>query len=176
MESAASSYLTFISAWCSRRNSELLLSCRCMAMCSRVCPSDMVSLMEAPEPSSWAAIVCMPGKETSPDVIHAQRFPLPQHLTTTDIPSQLLKASSFPLDLTGLTQTERLFHNQMISSLSSFFLAPSLPPSPASDSCQSADMSGPGTALPVHNARPSTVWSRESLRLKSGMICKLLVA
>lgn len=57
-----SSHLTFMSAWCSRRKSALLLSCRCMAMCSSVCPSDMVSLMPAPEPSNWAAIVCMPGK------------------------------------------------------------------------------------------------------------------
>lgn len=59
---AVTTYLTFISAWCSRRKSALLLSCRCIAMCSKVCPSDMVSLMQAPEPSSWAAIVCMPGK------------------------------------------------------------------------------------------------------------------
>lgn len=59
----ASYYLTLISAWCSRRNKALLLSCLCIAMCSRVCPSDIVSLMEAPEPRSWAAIVCIPDKK-----------------------------------------------------------------------------------------------------------------
>lgn len=54
------SYLTFISAWCSSRKRALLLSCLWIAMCRSVCPSDMVSLMDAPDPSSWAAIVCMP--------------------------------------------------------------------------------------------------------------------
>ena len=66
-ERAVPTHLTFMSAWCSRRKSALRLSCRCMAMCSRVCPSDMASLMQAPEPSSWAAIVCMPGKQTGPN-------------------------------------------------------------------------------------------------------------
>lgn len=57
-------YLTLMSAWCSRRKRALLLSCLWIAMCSRVCPLDIVSLIEAPEPSSWAAMVCIPGRDT----------------------------------------------------------------------------------------------------------------
>lgn len=57
-------YRTLMSAWCSRRKRELLLSCLWMAICSSVCPLDIVSLIEAPEPSSWAAMVCIPGTDS----------------------------------------------------------------------------------------------------------------
>lgn len=156
-ESAAPAYLTFMSAWCSRRKSALLLSCRCMAMCSKVCPSDMVSLMQAPEPSSWAAIVCMPGTQTGPDcptcpTSHGHTRPL--HFSKPAASHGAVRAYPKPTDEPS----------------------PSTPPSlpPPSDVGLSGDAGG--TTLPVHNARPSTVWSRESLRLKSGIICKLLVA
>lgn len=59
--------------------------------------------------------------------MHAQLFPFLQHLTTTNTPSQLFKASSFPLGSTGLTQTERLFYNQLISSKPSACALPLTP-------------------------------------------------
>lgn len=73
----------------------------------------MVSLMDAPEPSSWAAMVCIPSRQD-----------------------------------TGVGDTARPCR---------VFLRGR-------------------SRLPVQRAKPSTVWSRESFRLKSGMIWKLLVA
>lgn len=157
----------FMSAWCSRRKRALLLSCLCMAMCSKVCPSDMVSLMQAPEPSSCAAIVCMPARD-KPRLMTAQLLPLSQPLTTANMPSRLRKASSFPHYYRLNPNRKASLHNP---------LAPTLPPPSLAHPPSGARLHAAAvTALPVHNARPSTVWSRESLRLKSGIICKLLVA
>ena len=106
-------------------------------------------------------------KRDKPQLMPAQLLPLPQPLTTTNTPSRLRKASSFPHYYKLNPNWKASLHK---------WLAPLPPPSlahPSSGTCLSA---ATDTALPVHNARPSTVWSRESLRLKSGMICKLLVA
>ena len=107
-------------------------------------------------------------KRDKPQLMLAQLLPLSQPLTTTNMPSRLRKASSFPHYYRLNPNRKASLHKR---------LAPTLPPPSLAHPPSGARLSAAtDTALPVHNARPSTVWSRESLRLKSGIICKLLVA